>query len=68
MSARPNGAICTGGVCGGLCVEQDVFNGLMGELMYQQDLRQAILHLMRSPQRSDRLAAAFGQLLRAHTA
>ncbi|MDP6968157.1 MAG: DUF3549 family protein [Gammaproteobacteria bacterium] len=49
-------------------VDQGVFNGLVGELMYQQDLRLAILHLMRSPQRSDRLAAAFGALLQAQMA
>jgi len=45
--------------------EQGVFNGLVGELMYQQDLRQAILGLVRSPERSDRLAVAFGQFLQA---
>ena len=40
--------------------DQGVFNGLVGELMYQQDLRQAILALVRSPERSERLAQAFG--------
>ena len=45
--------------------EQGVFNGLVGELMYQQDLRQAILALVRSSARSQRLALAFGQFLQA---
>ena len=48
-------------------LDQGVFNALVGELMYQQDLRRAILNLLRSPQRSDRLAQAFGELLQAQT-
>ena len=47
--------------------DQGVFNGLVGELMYQQDMRVAILQLLRSPQRSNRLAAAFGHLLQAQS-
>ena len=47
--------------------DQGVFNGLVGELMYQQDLRRAILQLLRSPERTNRLANAFGQLLQAQT-
>lgn len=47
--------------------DQSVFNALVGELMYQQDLRRAILNILRSPQRSDRLAQTFGELLQAQT-
>ena len=46
-------------------VEQSVFNGLVGELMFQPGLRQSILALVRSPQRSERLATAFGLFLQA---
>ncbi len=43
--------------------DQGVFNGLVGELMYQQDLREAILALVRSPERSERMAQAFGAFI-----
>ncbi len=46
------------------CAEDTgVFNALVGELMYQPSFRQLILACVRQPQRSERLAKAFGQLL-----
>lgn len=43
---------------------QDVFNGLLAEMLFQPALRQALMAAFRLPQRSETLAQAIAQLLK----